>query len=93
MQNCLVLKGDFSTERIGSPDGEKNIPLMVKLNLLAKSKNLKNNEDYGMVSIAPVRSREQREEHSKLVRQLKQKRVENPNKQYHIRNETTYMVN
>lgn len=44
-------EGDFSTERIGSPDEEKNRPLLVKFDyktaafeLLAKSKNLKDDE-------------------------------------------------
>ena len=34
--------------------------------LLAKSKNLKDDENYGMVFIAPDRSREQRDEHKNL---------------------------
>ena len=72
----------FLTERIGSPNEEKDRPLMVEFDyktatfgLLAKSK--KNNEDYVMVFIAPDRRRDQREKHRKLVQQLKQKRAEN----------------
>ena len=90
-------EGDFSTERIGSPDEEKNRPLLVKFDnktaafeLLAKSKNLKDDENYGMVFIAPDRSREQRDEHRKLVQQLKQKRADNPGTQFYIRNKTIY---
>ena len=90
-------EGDFSTERIGSPDTEKNRPLLVKFDyktaafeLLAKSKHLKDDENYSMVFIAPDRSREQRDEHRKLVQQLKQKRADNPGAQFYIRNKTIY---
>ena len=93
-------EGDFSTERIGSPDTEKNRPLLVKFDyktaafeLLAKSKHLKDDENYSMVFIAPDRSREQRDEHRKLVQQLKQKRADNPGAQFYIRNKTIYSSN
>ena len=93
-------EGDFSTERIGSPDTEKNRPLLVKFDyktaafeLLAKSKHLKDDENYSMVFIAPDRSREQRDEHRKLVQQLKKKRADNPGAQFYIRNKTIYSSN
>ena len=48
--------------------------------LLAKAKNLKGNEEYGQVFIVPDRSRGKRIEHRKLVKQLKIKRSQDPEK-------------
>ena len=52
--------------------------------LLAKAKNLKNNEDYGQVFIVPDRSRENRIEHRKLVEQVKLIRTQTPEKRCYI---------
>ena len=80
IMNCAGLESDevFATERIGSFDNEKNRPLKVKFNyksaafdLLALSKNLKDDANYFNVSIVPDRSREERIEHKQLVEQLK----------------------
>ena len=72
-----VVEGEYTTERIGTLDKDKNRPLKVKFDfkstafsLLAKAKNLKDNEEYGQVFIVPDRSREERIEHRKLVEQL-----------------------
>ena len=74
----VAVEGEFITARIGTLEKDKNWPLKVKsdfkstsFNLLAKTKNLKDNEEYGQVSIVPDRSREARIEHRKLVEQLR----------------------
>ena len=63
-------EGRFTAERIGTFDKDKKRPLKVKFDfksmafsLLAKAKNLKDNEEYGQVFIVPDRSREERIEH------------------------------
>ena len=72
--NCAgrrKFEGDqFSTERIDSADKEKYRPLKVRFDcessefdLLAKSKNLKDDENYFNVFIVPNWSREERIEH------------------------------
>ena len=58
--------------------------------LLAKAKNLKDNEEYGQVFIVPDRSREERIEHRKLVEQLKLIRTQNPEKRCFIWNKTIH---
>lgn len=92
-----AVEGDFTTERIGALDKDKNRPLKVKFDfkstafdLLAKAKNLKDNEDYGHVFIAPDRSREERLEHRKLVEQLKLIRTQNPEKRCYIWNKAIH---
>ena len=87
IMNCAGLStfdGEFITERIGTLDKDRNRPLKVKFDfksaafdLLAKSKNLKDDEDFGSVFIVPDRSREERVEHRKLVEQLKLTRTQN----------------
>ena len=71
--NCAgrrKFEGEFSTERIDSADKEKYRPLKVRFDckssefdLLAKSKNLKDDENYFNVFIVPNWSREERIEH------------------------------
>ena len=92
-----AVEGDFTTERIGALEKDKNRPLKVKFDfkstafdLLAKAKNLKDNEDYGHVFIVPDRSREERLEHRKLVEQLKLIRTQNPEKRCYIWNKTIH---
>ena len=86
-------EGRFTAERIGTFDKDKKRPLKVKFDfksmafsLLAKAKNLKDNEEYGQVFIVPDRSREERIEHRKLVEQLKLIRTQNPEKRCYIWN-------
>ena len=83
----------YTAERIGTFDKDKNRPLKVKFDfksmafsLLAKAKNLKDNEEYGQVFIVPDRRREERIEHRKLVEQLKLIRTQNPEKRCNIWN-------
>ena len=82
-----AVEGEYTTERIGTLQNDKNRPLKVKFDfkttafdLLAKSKNLKDSEVYSTVFIMPDRSREERVEHRKLVEQLKLIRTQNPEK-------------
>ena len=92
-----TVEGEFTTERIGTLDKNKNRPLKVNFDfkstafdLLAKSKNLKDDEQYGSVFIVPDRSREERIEHRKLVEQLKLIRTQNPNKRCYIWNKAIH---
>ena len=92
-----AVEGEYTTERIGPLDKDKNRPLKVKFDfkttafsLLAKAKNLKDNEEYGQVFIAPDRSREERIEHRKLVEQLKLIRTQNPEKRCYIWNKAIH---
>ena len=81
IMNCAGLNefdGEFATERIGSDDKGKNRPLKIKFNykssafdVLAMSKNLKDDANYFNVFIVQDRSREERIEHKQLVEQLK----------------------
>ena len=95
-----VVEGEYTTERIGTLDKDKNRPLKVKFDfkstafrLLAKEKNLKDNEEYGQVFIVPDRSREERIEHRKLVEQLKLIRTQNPDKRCYIWNKAIHQEN
>ena len=92
-----AIEGDFTTERIGTLNKEKIRPLKVKFDfkstafdLLSKSKNLKDNEEYGTVFIVPDRSREERVEQRKLVEQLKLIRTQNPGKRCYIWNKAVH---
>ena len=92
-----AVEGEYTTERIGPLDKDKNRPLKVKFDfkttafsLLAKAKNLKDNEEYGQVFIVPDRSREERIEHRKLVEQLKLIRTQNPEKRCYIWNKAIH---
>ena len=92
-----AVEGEYTTERIGTLDNEKNRPLKVKFDfkstafsLLAKAKNLKDSEEYGQVFIVPDRSREERIEHRKLVEQLKLIRTQNPEKRCYIWNKAIH---
>ena len=58
--------GQFDCERIGTPDSSRNRPLKISFSskstafeLLAKSKNLKNDDQYSNLFIVPHRSREE----------------------------------
>ena len=92
-----AVEGEYTTERIGALQNDKNRPLKVKFDfkstafdLLAKSKNLKDSEVYGTVFIVPDRSREERIEHRKLVEQLKLIRTQNPKKRGYIWNKAVH---
>ena len=92
-----AVEEEYTTERIGPLDKDKNRPLKVKFDfkstafsLLAKAKNLKDNEEYGQVFIVPDRSREERIEHRKLVEQLKLIRTQNPEKRCYIWNKAIH---
>ena len=92
-----AVEGEFTTERIGALEKERNRPLKVKFDfkstafdLLAKSKNLKDDEQYGSVFIVPDRSREERVEHRKLVEQLKLMRTQNPDDRCYIWNKAIH---
>ena len=92
-----AVEGEYTTERIGALQNDKNRPLKVKFDfkstafdLLAKSKNLKDSEIYGTVFIVPDRSREERIEHRKLVEQLKLIRTQNPEKRCYIWNKAVH---
>ena len=92
-----AVEGEFTTERIGALEKERNRPLKVKFDfkstafdLLAKSKNLKDDEKYSSVFIVPDRSREERVEHRKLVEQLKLMRTQNPDKRCYIWNKAIH---
>ena len=83
--------GQCDCERIGAPDGSRSRPLKVSFSfkstafeLLLKSKNLKDDDQFNNVFIVPDRSREERAEHKKLVEQLRAKRAENPEKKFYI---------
>ena len=92
-----AVEGEYTTERIGALQNDRNRPLKVKFDfkstafdLLAKSKNLKDSEIYGTVFIVPDRSREERVEHRKLVEQLKLIRTQNPEKRCYIWNKAVH---
>ena len=92
-----AVEGEYTTERIGALQNDKNRPLKVKFDfkstafdLLAKSKNLKDSEIYSSVFIVPDRSREERIEHRKLVEQLKLIRTQNPEKRCYIWNKAVH---
>ena len=92
-----AVEGEYTTERIGALQNDKNRPLKVKFDfkstafdLLARSKNLKDSEVYGTVFIVPDRSREERVEDRKLVEQLKLIRTQNPEKRCYIWNKTIH---
>ena len=92
-----AVEGEFTTERIGALEKERNRPLKVKFDfkstafdLLARSKNLKDDEQYSSVFIVPDRSREERVEHRKLVEQLKLIRTQNPDKRCYIWNKAIH---
>ena len=85
--------GHFECKRIGSPEGSRIRPLKVVFSskstafeLLQKSKNLKDDEQFSNVFIAPDRSPEERAERKKLVELLKAKRAESPSKRFYIWN-------
>ena len=100
IMNCAGLNefdGEFTAERIGSVDTERNRPLKVMFDykssafdLLAKSKNLKDDANYFNVFIVPDRSREERIEHRKLVDQLKLRRSQDPHKRFYIWNKSIW---
>ncbi len=83
---------EISCERIGVPAQGKSRPLRVNLGsesvvseLLSKSKSLKDTSLF-MVFVEPDRNREERDERRKLVQELKQKRKDNPDQHFYIRN-------
>ena len=83
--------GHFNCERIGAPDSSRCRPLKISFSskftafeLLLKSKNLKDDDQFNNIFIVPDRSREERAEHKKLVEQLRAKRAENPDKKFYI---------
>jgi hypothetical protein len=87
--------GHFDCKRIGAPESSRIRPLKVTFSskstafeLLAKSKNLKDDKLYNNIYIAPDRSREERAEHKKLVEQLRVKRAECPAKRFFIWNKS-----
>ena len=64
--------GQFDCERIGAPDSSRSRPLKVSFShkstafeLLLKSKNLKDDDQFNNIFIVPDRSREERAEHKK----------------------------
>ena len=82
-----------SCERIGLANPENSRPLKVRLStdsavseLLKNSKNLRSDQYFFNVYVAPDLSRDERIERSKLVKELKQKRLDFPNKTFYIRN-------
>ena len=84
-------QGGCTVKRIGTLDKDKIRPLKVKFDsksvafdLLAKAKNLKDDERYGSVFVVPDRSKEERIERRKLVERLKLARTKNPGKKYYI---------
>ena len=83
--------GHFDCKRIGAPDSSRSRPLKVSFSskstafeLLVKSKNLKDDDQYSNVFIVPDRTREERVEHKKLVEQLRAKRADNPDKKFYL---------
>ena len=83
--------GTYNCERIGAPIDSRSRPLKVLFSskstafeLLLRSKNLKDDDQFHNIFIAPDRSREERVEHKKLVEQLRAKRAENPDKKFYI---------
>ena len=83
--------GTYKCERIGAPDSSRIRPLKVlfsskstAFDLLLKSKNLKDDDQFNNIFIVPDRSREERAEHKILVEQLRAKRAENPDKKFYI---------
>ena len=86
---------NFDCKRIGVAESSRTRRLKLTfsskstaLELLVKSKNLKDDDQYGNIFIAPDRTREERVEHRKLVEQLKVKRAENPEKRFYIWNKS-----
>ena len=97
MQRAGLLEqdGQFHCERIGVAESSRTRPLKLTFSskstafeLLVKSKNLKDDDQYGNIFIVPDRTREERVEHRKLVEQLKVKRAENPEKRFYIWNKS-----
>ena len=80
-------------ERVGKKDSDKKRPIIVRLGnarqvsvILANSRKLKDDGELKSAFIGPDRTREQREDHRNLVIQLRQKRKEDSDKYFFIRN-------
>ena len=80
-------------ERIGTVTPEKCRPLRVRLDssiatseLLTKSKILRRNQYLFNVFVTPDRSKEERQQRSKLVKEMREKRQTFPDKRFYIRN-------
>ena len=87
--------GQYYCKRIGAPESSKIRPLKIQFSsrstafeLLVKSKNLKDSDEYNNIFIVPDRTLQERIEHKKLVEQLKVKRAENPDKRFYIWNKS-----
>ena len=79
-----VISGESSGERVGKPEKHKPRPVKVRIGIvsdnLAKSKALRGHDKFNKVCIS--RSKEERIDRSKIVKELKQKRAD---KRYHIK--------
>ena len=92
-----VISGELNCERVGRPQEENSRPLKVKIgnvsvvsDILAKSKVLKGHDKLNNVYISPDRSKEERVERNNLVKELKQKRADNPDKRFYIKQMAIY---
>ena len=89
---CRIGLGDKSTSTSRDSTGRRPRPVKVTVacsaivkEVLSRAKCLKNCADFRGVYVSPDRSVEQRAEHRKLVLELKQRLVDQPEKRHFIR--------
>ena len=82
----------MNCERVVKPEKHKSRPVKVKignvpvvLDILAKSKVFKGHDTFNKVYISPDRRKEEHVERNNLVKELKQKREENPDMRLYIK--------
>ena len=88
--------GQYNCKRLGAPESSRIRPLWIQFSsrstafeLLVKSKNLKDSDQYNNIFINPDRTLQKRVEHKNLVEQLKViKRAENTDKRFYIWNKS-----
>ena len=87
--------GQYNCKRLGAPESSRIRPLWIQFSsrstafeVLVKSKNLKDSDQYSNIFIVPDRTLQERVEHKKLVEQLKVKRAEYPDKRFYIWNKS-----
>ena len=84
---------NVSFERIGDAKEDGTRPIRVQfqrkadvLDVLSRSRDLKDSESYSRVFLGPDRTLEERKAHRKLVEELKKKRIECPDMIFYIKN-------
>ena len=94
MMEQLSIRPDqvVQIERVGERRENHTRPMKVRMerkefavDVIAKSRKLKDTERYATVFLAPDRTREERSQHKKLVEEMKKKRVDFPDCVFFIR--------